>query len=134
MGHAEDILKLRKRVLDAVGAGIINNELKEFYEATLLQILNESERQRQTCVTQAENLRKQAAVCDGQAAAYSSFAAIVYSVLNSYISQHERAIREEQARAAEQEEKAAYAKSLEENIEEKEVVEEKKEKSSKKKL
>jgi erythromycin esterase-like protein len=133
MGHSEDILKLRKRVLDAVGAGIIDNNLKEFYEATLLQILNETERQRQTCATQAENLRKQAEKADGQAAAFASMGAIIYSVLHSYISQHERALREEAARAVENAEKEAYAKSLEKDIEE-EVVEEKKEKSSKKKL
>jgi predicted sugar kinase len=129
MGHTEDLLKLRKRVLDAVGAGIIDNNLKEFYEATLLQILNESERQRQVCVTQAENLMKQAAVANGQAAAFSSIGSIIFGVLNGYIVAQERAIREEEARAAEQAEKEAYAKSLEENI-----VEEKKEKSSKKKL
>jgi len=134
MGHTEDLLKLRKRVLDAVGAGIIDNNIKEFYEATLLQILNESERQRQACANKAEELRKQAAICDGQMGAYAGMGNILFNVLNGYILSHERALREEQARAEEQAEKAAYAKSLEENIEELLVVEEKKEKSSKKKL
>jgi hypothetical protein len=133
MGHTEDLLKLRKRVLDAVSAGIIDNNVKEFYEATLLQILNESERQRQTCANRAEELRKQAAVADGQATAFSGIGSILFSVLNGYIVSHERSMIEEKARAAEQAEKDAYAKSLEENIEEKEVIEEKKERSSRKK-
>lgn len=112
MSHAEDILKLRKRVLDAVNAGIVDNNLKDFYEATLLQILNESERQRQTCVKQAEAFRKQASVADGQAAAYSAMGSIVYSVLNGYIVQEERAKREEAARALEQASKEEYAEAL----------------------
>ena len=112
MGHSEDILKLRKRVADAVATGVVDPNLKDFYEATLLQVLNEAERQRQTCATQAEALRKQAAIADGQASAYSAMGSIVYSVLNGYILQAEKAIREEHARAAEMAEKKAYAESL----------------------
>jgi hypothetical protein len=121
MSHAEDVLKLRKRILDAVNAGIIDNNLKEFYEATLLQILNESERQRQTCANQAEALRKQAAIADGQAAAYASNANIIFSVINAYIMTQERIIKEEEARAAEKAEKELYAKSLEESIKDEET-------------
>lgn len=112
MGHSEDLLKLRKRVADAVTAGVVDNNLKDFYEATLLQILNESERQRQVCAAQAEALRKQASVADGQASAYSAMGSIIYNVLNSYILQEEKAKREEEARAAELIEKQAYLESL----------------------
>jgi hypothetical protein len=113
MGHSEDIIRLRKRVIDAVTSGVVDPNLKDFYEATLLQILNESERQRQVCVAQAEALRKQASVADGQASAYSAVGSIVYNVLNSYILQAEKVVREEQSRAAELAEKQEYAKNLE---------------------
>ncbi len=112
MSHADDIIKLRKRVLDAVTAGVVDANLKSFYEATLLQILNESERQRQVCAAQAESFRKQAAVADGQASAYSAMGSIVYNVLNSYILQEERAKREEMLRAEEEKNKAEYAEAL----------------------
>lgn len=112
MSHADDIIKLRKRVLDAVTTGVVDPNLKDFYEATLLQILNESERQRQTCNAQAESFRKQAAVADGQAAAYSAMGSIIYNVLNSYILQEERVRREEMLRAEEEKNKAEYAEAL----------------------
>lgn len=112
MSHADEIIKLRKRVLDAVSTGVVDLNLKDFYEATLLQILNESERQRQVCVAQAESFRKQAAVADGQAAAYSAMGSIIYNVLNSYILQEERSKREEMLRAEEQKNKEEYAEAL----------------------
>lgn len=124
MGYAEDVLKLRKRVMDAVSTGVIDNNIKDFYEATLLQILNESERQRQSCMAQAENLEKQAAIARGQANSYAAMGSIIYSVLNGYVMVQERSLKEESDRAAEQREKEEYAKSLEE----------KKEKPIKKKL
>ena len=108
MGHSEDILKLRKRVADAVMAGVVEPNLKDFYEATLLQVLNEAERQRQVCVAQSESFRKQAAAADGQASAYAAMGSIVFNVLNSYILQAERADREEQARKIETLEKEEY--------------------------
>lgn len=104
MSYSDDLVKLRKRVLDAVSVGIVDNNLKDFYEATLLQIMNEAERQRQICVNRAEDLRKQAAIADGQASAYSQISSIVYNVLNSYILLQEKTIREEQERAKEKEE------------------------------
>lgn len=112
MAYSEDIIKLRKRVLDAVTAGVVDHNLKDFYEATLLQIMNEAERQRQNVTSQAEQLRKQAAVCDGQASAYSAMSSMVYNVLNAFIVQAERAQANEAERAAEQAEKEAYMTSV----------------------
>jgi hypothetical protein len=109
MAFNEDIIKLRKRVLDAVSTGVIESNLKDFYEATLLQIMNESEKHRQNCAAQAEALRKQASVLDGQASGYSSMSSIIYGVLNGYIMAAEKAQREEDERAAEKAEKQAYA-------------------------
>jgi activator of 2-hydroxyglutaryl-CoA dehydratase len=124
MSHAEQIIKLRKRVLDAVSNGIVDHNLKDFYEATLLQILNESERHRQKCVAQAEALRKQAAVVDGQASAYSAMGSIIYDVLNSYVLQEEKAKREELTRVEEERSKQEYIDSLKEKEDSEELEEE----------
>lgn len=107
MPYQEDLMKLRKRVIDAVNHGIIDPKLREFYEATLIQIMNEAERQRQHCVAQAEQLRKQAATLDGQASAFSAQSSIVYNVLNSFILQAERAAEEEAERKAAKEQAEA---------------------------
>lgn len=126
MSYAEDLLKLRKRVLDAVKSGLIDDKQKDFYEATLIQIMNEAERQRQHCTQQAENLRKQASVLDGQASGYSSQSSIVYNVLNSYILAAERAAQEEKIHKEELLERKASLTENEKknlaNIEEKQNV------------
>jgi len=133
MSYAEDIIKLRKRVLDAVQVGVVDSNLKDFYEATLLQIMNESERQRQNAVAQAETLRKQASVLDGQAAAYSAMSSVVYNVLNAYIVQAERNQANELAREAERAEKEAYMNSLENSPDVESVESEDSKKKTKKK-
>lgn len=90
MSYGEDILKLRKRVADAVSRGLISIENKDFLEGTLLQIMNDAEKNRQNCMIQAENLRRQAAVADGQAGAFASTVSIVYNVLNGLVAADER--------------------------------------------
>jgi hypothetical protein len=107
MAYAEDLVKLRKRMLDAITAGVVEDNVKDFYEATLIQIMNEAEKQRQTCLARAEDMRRQAAVADGQAHAFTQVSSIVYSVLNGYIMVAERQQREEAERAAENAEKEA---------------------------
>jgi predicted ATPase with chaperone activity len=90
MSYAEDILKLRKRLNDAVTRGLVSDDSKGFLEGTLLQIMNDAERNRQNCLSQSENLRRQAAVIDGQAAAFASTIGIVYNVLNSFVALDEK--------------------------------------------
>jgi hypothetical protein len=90
MSYAEDILKLRGRIAEAISTGALD-ESKDTLEAILIQVMNDSERNRQNTVSQAENLRKQAATLDGQAAAFSSMVSIVYNVINGFIRISERA-------------------------------------------
>jgi hypothetical protein len=99
--YAEAIIKLRNRVQDAVTKGLLDNQNKDFYEATLIQIMNDAEKNRNNCLVQAENLRRQASVFDGQAAAYASILSIIFNVLNGYVSVAER--DEEERAVAEQE-------------------------------
>lgn len=105
MSYAEEITKLRVRVAEAVNAGFIDGS-KDTLETILIQIMNDAERNRQNCVSQAETVRKQAATLDGQAAAFSSVVSIVYNVINGFIKIAERSKDEETRVAAERAEKA----------------------------
>lgn len=111
MSYAEDILKLRARVAEAMVSGALDGS-KETLEAVLIQIMNDAERNRQNTINQAENLRKQAATLDGQAAAFSSMVGIVYNVINGFIKIAERA-READDREDEQKAQIAEAAALE---------------------
>jgi hypothetical protein len=101
MSYAEEIVKLRKMVADALANGVLKEDAKDFFEATLIQIMNEAERNRQNCVTQAENHRRQAAMMDGQAGAFASVSSIIYNILNGYVAASQRA-KEEEERLAEE--------------------------------
>jgi len=103
MSFSEDILKLRKRIADAANRGLLSGD-KDFFEATLIQIMNDAEKNRQNCLTSSENLRRQAAVMDGQAGAFASVSSIILSVLNGFVVADERAEAEQAARQAELEE------------------------------
>jgi hypothetical protein len=94
MAYGEDIIKLRKRISDAVSAGLFDPATKDTVEVLLLQIMNDAEKNRQQCVSQAENLRRQASLLDGQAGGFSSLSSIVYNVLNGLVQASEKAARE----------------------------------------
>lgn len=116
MSYAESIIRLRARVQDALKKGLIDNNGKDFFEATLIQIMNDAEKNRNNCLTQAENLRRQAAVFDGQAAAFGSVASIVFNVINGYVTVAEK--DEEERLKAEEEKKESSPAPVEneENI------------------
>jgi len=107
MAYADDLVRLRKRMVDALDLGVVDNNSKDLYEATLIQVMNEAEKQRQVCIARAEDLRKQAAIADGQSHAFSQVSSIVYSVINGFIGAAERQKREEEERAGEMAEKQA---------------------------
>jgi hypothetical protein len=128
MSHHEELAKLRKRMLDAITLGVVDLRGRDFYEATLIQIMNEAERQRQFCVKQAEDFRRQAAIADGQASAYNATISVVFNVLNGLVTQAERSLEQEKMREAEEKEKAEYAAKIakEEEDRKKEIEELKK--------
>lgn len=78
MSYGEEVLKLRKKIVDAVNLGVLSEDSKDTFEAVLLQIMNDAERNRQQCASQADNFRKEAAKLDGQSNAFSSVISIVY--------------------------------------------------------
>jgi hypothetical protein len=101
MAYGEDVIKLRTKIAEAVSLGVINPEGKSAVEAILLQVMNDCERSRQQCASQAESLRKEASKMDGQASGFSALIGIVYNVLNGFIALAEKSKREEEERAAE---------------------------------
>jgi len=101
MSYADDLLKLRKRLIDAISIGLIDPSQKDFFEASLIQMMNDAEKNRQNCLTTAENLKKQAAIAEGQAQAFSSMSSIIYNVINALILQNERNKIDEDRRAQE---------------------------------
>jgi len=107
MAYADDLIKLRKRLVDGLSLGVVDNNSKDLYEATLIQVMNEAEKQRQACVARAEDMRRQAAIADGQSHAFSQVSSMVYSVINGFIGAAEKQKREEEDRAGEMAEKQA---------------------------
>lgn len=109
MNYAEEVVNLRKKILEAVASEVVDPQFKDFYEATLLQIMNETERQRQACVARAEDLRRQASVLDGQSQSFQQLGSIIYAVLNGYIKAAERGKAEEIAKELERQKEAEEA-------------------------
>ena len=101
MSYAEDLINLRKRLTDAISVGLIDASQKDFFEATLIQIMNDAEKNKQICLTTSENLKKQAAIAEGQAQAFSSVSSIVYNVIHGLIAQTEKNKEDEIRRANE---------------------------------
>jgi polyhydroxyalkanoate synthesis regulator protein len=95
MSYSEELLKLRRRVADAVNFKVFDAGNKDIIEALLIQIMNDAEKNRQQCLSQAENLRKQAATIDGQAGAFASVNSILYNVLTGFVKNAERALEED---------------------------------------
>lgn len=97
------LVKLRSRMNDLLRMGIVTPEGFGMYQQTILQLLQEFDRRKQTCFQQAEQLRAQAAASDSQAHAFSVCGSILFSIVNGYIDLEEKRIREEQERAKERE-------------------------------
>jgi hypothetical protein len=125
MSYADDLVKLRKRLMDAIAVGLINPSQKDFFEASLIQMMNDAEKNKQNCLTTAENLKKQAAIAEGQAQAFSSMSSIIYNVINALIIQSERNKLDEERRAQEMEELKGF-KEQEESMKEVKATKEKK--------
>jgi hypothetical protein len=125
MSYADDLVKLRKRLTDAIAVGLIDPSQKDFFEASLIQIMNDAEKSKQNCLTTAENFKRQAAVAEGQSQAFSSMSSIIYNVINALIVQTERNKLDESRRAQELTEMEEF-KQQEESIKKAKATKEKK--------
>jgi hypothetical protein len=90
MGYNEDLINVRKRVLDLLERGAVTPTNKDFFESTLIQIMNDAERNRQTCMTSAENLKRQVNVLEGQASGFASVSSLILGVLNGFVTIHDK--------------------------------------------
>lgn len=48
MSYADDLVKLRKRLTDAISVGLVDPSHKDFFEASLIQIMNDAEKTNKT--------------------------------------------------------------------------------------
>jgi hypothetical protein len=87
----EEIVRLRKRVNDLLRLGAATPET---FAQTLMQIWQEGERRRQSCMSEAEDhLRKYHAMV-AQAHGFAAQSSILYSVINGYATIEERRVLE----------------------------------------
>lgn len=99
---ADELIKLRARVADVVRLGIVTGDA-DIYQATLISIWNDAERNRQLRVQEAQKLREQVVAAEAKAQAFASMSTIIYQVLDGYIKAAERAAEEVREQAAERE-------------------------------
>lgn len=92
----QEMFRLRKRLGDLMrlGAGT-----PATFQQAILQIWQEAERQRQSCMTAAENHLRQYHQYTAQASAFAMYSSIAYSVINGYVTIEERRFQELQERA-----------------------------------
>lgn len=103
MNHEEQLLKIRKRTADALKIGMLDESHHGIYQATLIQLLNECEKGRQSQQSAVENLKRQIAVAEGQVHAYSMMGSIIFNVLDSLVRGAEKTAKEIAERQAEHE-------------------------------
>lgn len=99
----DDLMRLRKRLVDLQAVGLMDPKSFGTYQQTLLHIWQEVDRRRQTCLQQAEALRLQAAAAEAQSHAFGALGSIMYNIVNGFVEADEKRVREEAAKAAEKE-------------------------------
>lgn len=94
---AEDLAKIRAKMIDLNRLEVLNHQnFREMYQATLIEILADVERKRKDAVSGMDHLRKQMAVMEGQMMALDQMGAIMYGILDGYVRQQEKALREDE--------------------------------------
>jgi hypothetical protein len=87
----EELVKLRKRVNDLLRLGAATPDT---FAQTIMQVWQEAERRRQSCLAEAEeHLRKYHALV-AQSHGFSAQSSILYSVINGYATIEERRVQE----------------------------------------
>jgi hypothetical protein len=86
----EELVNLRKRIADAVRLGVVPEDGKAIFETTLIQVMNDAERNRQRCLQVAEDSRRRMTQAEAQASAFSQISSIVYAIVNGFVVAAER--------------------------------------------
>lgn len=100
MGYKEELQRLRRQMIQAVQLGVIGSD-KDIFETTLVQIMNEAEKQRARTSQLKEGFRKQLAQAEAQEMAYDQMIAMVTAVLGGFVSKAQTMIEEERERTRE---------------------------------
>ena len=92
------LIRLRQRLLDLQKMGGLEPAEFGTFQQTLMQIYQESERRRQSCMGQAESLKRQAAGAESQAHAFSAISSILYNIVDGQIGIEQKRLNEEKER------------------------------------
>jgi hypothetical protein len=124
MNNNEILANLRRKMLDAVKLGMVNQDSSGMLETVLIQIVNEAERSKQRCDQLNQDYKRQAAQAEAQANAYSQIQSVVFAVLNGFVNAAQTALEAEQQKQEDanlsEDEASALTKLAEEQQAEKE--------------
>jgi hypothetical protein len=95
------MVNLRTKMNELLSLGIATPEGFGLYQQTIMQLLQEFEKRKQSCFSQAQQLKTQAAAVESQGHAFSACGSVVFNIVSGYIELEQKRIREEQERKAE---------------------------------
>lgn len=91
-----ELVRLRQRFLDLQKLGALSPETFGTFQQSFMEVFQAAERQRQTCMAQAEDYRRKASAAESQAHAFSTISSILYSIVDGHIGIEQKRLREEQ--------------------------------------
>jgi len=102
--ETDDLIRLRTKLLEFQKQGALSSpEAFGTYQQSILQVFQEAERRKHTCMAQAASFRQQAAAAEAQAHAFSTVGSILYSIVDGYVSAEHKRLAEEAERKKEAE-------------------------------
>jgi hypothetical protein len=106
----QDLLRLRRRLGDLLRLGGMTPET---FQQTILQLWQEVEKRRQSCLHEAEDYMRKYQASLAQAGAFSAQSSILFAIINGFVTLEERRIQETADRAREAAEREAAQKVVE---------------------
>lgn len=97
-----ELVRLRQRFLDLQKLGALSPETFGMFQQSFMEVYQEAERRRQSCLHQVTTLEKQIAQARAEASAFSVMSSILYSIVDGHIGIETRRIREAESRAAQE--------------------------------
>jgi len=104
--YKESLRGLRAIVQEALINNVIDEDNKPIYEATLIQLLNETEKRRQKLISIAEDHKRRALQADSQAEGFATMGAILENVVRGFVFQAQKVAAEDKEREQENLEKS----------------------------
>jgi len=79
------LVDLRGKFRDAARAGVLSGDQKAVFELTLVQIINEAEKERQKCLRLKSDFEIKAAQAEAQASSFNAMQNIIHSTFGNVI-------------------------------------------------